>query len=125
MNKIDKDELYGNVREFLKGKGVELQEGSYTRRIQQGCHILAKTINSSRDALERAKAEADRRLDKVRQAIHEKTAPKPPPGPPPPPPEPATPKAKTASARATAPPAAKATPTKPKSRAARPQKKGR
>ena len=125
MNKIDKDELYGHVQAFLKGKGVELQDGSYTRRIQQGCDILAKTINNSRGALERAKAEADRRLDEVRQAIHEKTAPKPPAGSPMPPPEPATPKARTASARATAPSAAKSKVSRLKPRAARPQKKGR
>lgn len=123
MNKIDKDELYGHVQEFLKGKGVELQDGSYARSIQQGCEILAKTINGSRDAMERAKAEADRRLDEVRQVIHEKTAPRPPTGSPPPPPEPAAPSVKKTPAPAKAPSAAKATPTKPKPRAAQPKKK--
>jgi hypothetical protein len=118
MNKIDRDELYGHVREFLQGKGVELQEGSYSRRIQQGCHMLAKTINGSHDALKRLKAEADRGLDKVRQVIHEQTAPKPPPGP-------RTSKDATASARAAAPAAAKTAPNKPKPRAARLTKKSR
>jgi hypothetical protein len=127
MKKIDKDELYGHVRSFLKDKGVELQDGSYSRRIQQGCHVLARTINTSRDVLERAKAEADRRLDKMRQVIHEKTAPKPPPSTPPPSPpvEPAKPKAKPPAVRATTTPEAKATPAKRKPRASRTTKKGR
>ena len=115
MNKIDKDELYGHVRQFLQGKGVELQEGSYSHRIQQGCHVLAKTINGSQNALKRLKAEADRGLDTVRQVIHEQTAPTPAAGP-------RTSKDKTASARAAAPTAAKATPKKSQARAARPTK---
>jgi hypothetical protein len=119
MKKIDKDELYGHVREFLKGKGVELQDGSYTQRIQQGCHLLARTINTSRDALQRAKAEADRRLDKVRQAIHEKTAPKPTAASPPPKYKPATTRTRSATSPVAAPSAAKATPRKPKPRASR------
>ncbi len=123
MNKIDKDELYGHMQAFLKGKGVELQDGLYTRRIQQGCDILANTINGSRDALKRAKAEADRRLDEVRQVIHEKTAPRRPTGSPPPPPQPASPRAKKTSAPAKAPSAAKTRPTKLKRRAAQPKKK--
>ena len=90
MNTINQDELYGHVREFLKAKGVELQDGAYTRRIQKGCGILAKTINGSREMLERARTEADRRLDQVRQVIHEKTAPRKPAEPPPAPAEPAT-----------------------------------
>lgn len=118
MKKIDKDELYGHVREFLKGKGVELQDGSYTQHIQQGCHLLASTINTSRDALQRAKAEADRRLDKVRQTIHEKTAPKPA-GSPPPKSKPATTRTRPAPAPVAAPSAAKATPRKHKPRASR------
>jgi len=118
MNKIDKDELYGHVREFLQGKGVELQEGSYSRRIQQGCHILAKTINGSQAALKNLKAEAGRRLDTVRQVIHEQTAPRPPAAP-------RTSKEETASARATAPTAAKTDPKKSTARAARRTKKGR
>ena len=91
MNKIDHDELYGHLSEFLKAKGVALQDGSYARRIQQGCRILTGTINQSQQALERAKAEVDRRMDQVRQAIHEKTAPKPPTGQPQP--EPSSPQA--------------------------------
>ena len=122
MKKIDKNELYGHVREFLKGKGVELQDGTYSRRIQQGCHILAKTINTSRDALQRAKSEAGKRIDKVRQAIHEQTAPRPQAGSPPSPSEPATPKAKAASARPKAASSAKATATKSKPRVVRPAK---
>jgi hypothetical protein len=76
MNKIDKQELYSHLSQFLKAKGVELQEGSYTRRIQHGCSILADTVNLSQQAFEKAKTVMDKRLDRMRQVIHEKTAPK-------------------------------------------------
>lgn len=79
MKKIDRDELFSHVSEFLKVKGVELQEGSYTRTIQKGCQVLADTINLSQQAMERAKAEIDKRVEQARQAIHEKTAPRKPP----------------------------------------------
>jgi hypothetical protein len=78
MNKIDKTELYEHVSGFLKTKGVELKEGSYSRRIEQGCGLLADAVNLSQQALQRTKAEMDKRLDRMRQVIHEKTAPKPP-----------------------------------------------
>lgn len=76
MNKIEKDELFRNLSDFLKTKGIELQEGTYTQRIQQGCGLLAETVNMSQQAFERAKAEMERQLDQMRQVIHEKTAPK-------------------------------------------------
>ncbi len=79
MNRIDKDELFGHVRNYLKVKGVELQEGPYTRTVQMGCHLLAESINLSQQAMERAKTEIERAVDQARQVIHEKTAPKPPP----------------------------------------------
>jgi hypothetical protein len=84
MSKIDKDELYQHLSGFLKTKGVELGEGVYTRRIQQGCHLLADTINGSQKAVQRAKAEVGKRLDQVRQVIHERTAPRTAPDQPPP-----------------------------------------
>jgi len=79
MSKIDKDELFQHLSGYLKAKGVELQEGSYTRRIQQGCNLMAETVNRSQSALQAAKTEVGKRLDQVRQVIHEKTAPTPPP----------------------------------------------
>ena|SRR5436190_7907375 len=78
MKHIRKDELYENLGKFLKGKGVELKEGPYTKGVHAGCSMLADAINMSQNGLERAKTEIERRMDQVRQAIHEKTAPKPP-----------------------------------------------
>ena len=85
MKRIKKGELYRHVDGFLKTKGVELKPGSYTERIQRVCGLLSDVINTSQDGLERAKAETEKRLDKVRQVIHEKTAPKSPPTATPPP----------------------------------------
>jgi hypothetical protein len=79
MKSIQRDELYEHVSGFLKGKGIELKEGSYANGIQKGCTLLAEAINLSQKGLNRAKGEVDKKLDQMRQAIHEKTAPKPPP----------------------------------------------
>ena len=76
MKPIQKDELYAHLGEFLKNKGIELKEGSYTKGIHAGCSLLADAINLSQSGLERAKAGLDKKLDQVRQVIHEKTAPK-------------------------------------------------
>jgi DNA-directed RNA polymerase subunit K/omega len=73
MTKIKKGELFGQLSGFLKGKGIDLQKGSYTRRIQQGCKLLTDTINVSQDALHRAKEEMDQGLARMRQVIRAKT----------------------------------------------------
>src|SRR6266852_9486637 len=78
MKQIQKDELYEHLGQFLKNKGIELTEGSYTKGIHAGCSLLADAINLSQAGLERAKSGLDKKLDQVRQVIHEKTAPKPP-----------------------------------------------
>src|SRR6266851_3594196 len=78
MKPIQKDELYEHLGQFLKDKGIELTEGSYTKGIHAGCSLLADAINLSQAGLERAKAGLDKKLDQVRQVIHEKTAPNPP-----------------------------------------------
>jgi hypothetical protein len=88
MNPIRKDELYENVSQFLKTKGIDLKEGSYTKSIHAGCSLLADAINLSQTGIERAKTGLEKRLDQVRQVIHEKTAPKPPVSTSPPPPAP-------------------------------------
>jgi hypothetical protein len=90
MQTINKDELFGHVCQFLKAKGIELQEGAYTHTIKKGCQVLADTINLSQQAMNRAKAELDRTLNHAREVIHRKTAPRKPPvqpqaQPPPPP----------------------------------------
>lgn len=76
MKPIQKQELYKHLSEFLKNKGVELKEGSYTRGIHAGCSLLADAINLSQAGFERAKAGLDKKVDQVRQVIHAKTAPK-------------------------------------------------
>ena len=77
MKPIEKDELYQNLSGFLKSKGIELKEGSYAHGIHKSCALLADAINLGQEGLEKAKVGIDRNLDRMRQAIHEKTAPKP------------------------------------------------
>src|SRR5262249_43432379 len=76
MKPIQKDELYENLSQFLKAKGIELKEGSYSKGIHAGCSFLADAINLSQAGIERAKAGIDKGLEQVRQVIHEKTSPK-------------------------------------------------
>ncbi len=76
MKPIQKDELYAHLSEFLKAKGVEMKDGSYPRGIQAGCSLLADAINLSQKGIKQAQAEINKNLDRMRQAIHEKTAPK-------------------------------------------------
>src|SRR5215470_13906702 len=75
MKPIQKDELYKHLSQFLKSKGVELKEGSYSRGIHAGCSLLADAINLSQAGLQRAKSGLDKGINQVRQTIHEKTAP--------------------------------------------------
>ena len=79
MQTIKKDELFRNLGGFLKSKGIELNEGSYTKRIQQGCNLLSDAINATQKTVKQTKAQVDQALDKLRQSIHESTAPSPPP----------------------------------------------
>jgi hypothetical protein len=76
MKTLKQDELYQNLQEFLHKKGVELKDGSYSQKIQKGCSLLSDAINTSQKGLTRAKDEIDRKLDQLRQVIHEKTAPR-------------------------------------------------
>ncbi len=76
MKPIRKEELYEHLTEFLKAKGVEMKDGSYPQAIQKGCSFLADAINLSQKGITQAKEQIDRNLDRMRQIIHEKTAPK-------------------------------------------------
>jgi hypothetical protein len=76
MKPIEKDELYEHVSQFLKAKGIEMKDGSYPRGIQKGCSILVDAINLSQKGITQAKVQIDKNLERMRQAIHEKTAPK-------------------------------------------------
>src|SRR5689334_7941858 len=76
MKPIKKDELFGHLNQFLKNRGVELKEGSYANGIQKSCGLLTEAINLSQEGMLRAKSEVDKKLDQMRQVIHEKTAPR-------------------------------------------------
>ena len=76
MKPIQKDELYAHLSQFLKAKGVEMKDGSYPQAVKKGCSILADAINLSQKGISKAKGEIDKNLDRMRQVIHEKTAPK-------------------------------------------------
>jgi len=76
MSDIKKEEMFGNLKSFLKSKGIEIQDGSYANGIRKGCDILTDTVNMSQRAFDRAKVAVDKGLDQVRQTVHEKTAPK-------------------------------------------------
>ena len=79
MKPIEKDELFNHLSGFLKTRGIELTEGSYSNGIQKTCSVMADAINLGQQGFERTKLEFDKRLEQLRQVIHEKTAPKPPP----------------------------------------------
>lgn len=79
MKTIKKDELFSHLGDFLKSKGIELNEGSYTARIQQGCNLLVDTINATQKTVSKTKVKVEGALDQLRQKIHESTAPPPPP----------------------------------------------
>src|SRR5579864_5077341 len=76
MNEINKEEMFGNLRNFLKSKGIELQEGSYADGIRKSCDMLADTVNLSQRGFEHAKNAMGKGLDQLRQTIHECTAPR-------------------------------------------------
>lgn len=78
MKEINKEEMFSNLKGFLKSKGIDLQEGSYSNGIRKGCDMLTDTVNLSQRTFDRAKDAVDKGFDQVRQTIHEKTAPKPP-----------------------------------------------
>jgi len=77
MKTINKDELFDNLHSFLKSKGVELHEGSYKTGVHTACSLLADAVNLGQQGLERARVEVDKSLEKMRQYIHEQTAPRP------------------------------------------------
>ena len=77
MKPIQKDELYDHLSQFLKAKGIEMKDGSYPKAIEKGCSFLADAINLSQKGIAKAKVQIDKNLDRMRQVIHEKTAPKP------------------------------------------------
>lgn len=79
MKTINKDELFQTLGDFLKLKGVELKDGDYAQRIRQGCNLLTDAINGTQKTVRHARVEVDKKLDQLRQSLHEATAPKGPP----------------------------------------------
>jgi hypothetical protein len=79
MKPIEQNEMYEHLSQFLRNKGIDMKEGAYTRRIQKGCSLLTDAVNLTQQGMTRAKTEIDKRLEQMRQVIHEKTAPKSPP----------------------------------------------
>ena len=79
MKTIKKDELYQGLSDFLKSKGIEFKDGTYTNRINRACDLLTDAINETQKTVKRAKVKVDEKLDQLRQTIHEATAPKTPP----------------------------------------------
>jgi hypothetical protein len=115
MSKLEKEELFDNLSQFLKTKGIDLQQGAYTQRIRWSCAFLTDMINLGEGAVQKAKVEVDEKLEKMRQVIHEKTAPKPESGKSPeqaPPPEPKPPEPPSQPAPKEAPAKARKTPPK-------------
>jgi hypothetical protein len=76
MSDIKKEEMFGNLKSFLKSKGIDIQDGSYANGIRKGCDILTDTVNMSQRAFDKAKVVVDKGLDQARQTVHEYTAPK-------------------------------------------------
>ena len=78
MKTIKKDDLYRNLSEFFRSKGIELKNGVYPQRISRACDLLTDAINETRKTVRHAKGKVNERLDQLRQSIHNATAPKPP-----------------------------------------------
>jgi len=76
MKPLQKNEIFQNLSEFLKTRGIELKDGSYSGGIQKSCSVLTDAINLGQQSWERARVEVDKSLNQLRQRIHEKTAPK-------------------------------------------------
>lgn len=76
MKTLEKDELYQHLHGFLKTKGVELRDGTYAQTIQKSCGLLSEVINTGQEGFARARTGIDKKLDQLRQVIHEKTAPR-------------------------------------------------
>ena len=79
MKTIKQDELFKSLSDFLKVKGIELKDGAYAQRIRRACNLLGDTVNATQRTARKAKDEVDKKLDQLRQSIHEATASKPPP----------------------------------------------
>jgi hypothetical protein len=76
MKPIAKNEIFNNLSGFLKSRGIELTDGSYSQGIRQSCSLLTDAINLGQESLVKAKTEIEKTCEQMRHVIHEKTAPK-------------------------------------------------
>ena len=77
MKKLRQNDLFNHIDQFLKDKGIEIREAApLGSRLKTGCQLLTETINHAQGTLGKARDHMDDRLDKMRNIIHEKTAPK-------------------------------------------------
>ena len=77
MKKLGKDDLYQHIDQFLKDKGIDIQDAKpFGRSLQKGCRALTDTINGAQAAMEKARGRMDSGIDKMREIIHKKTAPR-------------------------------------------------
>ena len=75
MKKLGKDDLYQHIDQFLKDKGIDIQDAKpFGRSLQKGCQALTDTINGAQAAMEKARNRMDSGIDKMREIIHKKTA---------------------------------------------------
>jgi hypothetical protein len=77
MKTIKKNELYENLGDFLKSKGIEFKDGVYAHRISSACDLLTDAINDTNKTVKRARVKIGAGLEQLRQSIHDATAPKP------------------------------------------------
>jgi hypothetical protein len=77
MKKLRQNDLFNHIDQFLKDKGIEIREAApLGSRLKTGCQLLTETINHAQGTLGKARDHMDDRLDKMRNIIHKKTAPK-------------------------------------------------
>ncbi|MBM3883929.1 MAG: hypothetical protein FJ387_30205 [Verrucomicrobia bacterium] len=76
MRTIEQEELYRNLNQFLQDKGIQLKDGSVSRNVKKVCSILTDLVNRTQGGFHDARVRLDQKLDELRRAIHEKTAPK-------------------------------------------------
>ena len=77
MKKLRQNDLFKHIDKFLKDQGIEIREAApLGSRLKTSCQILTDTINHAQGTLGKARDHMDDHLDKMRNIIHEKTAPR-------------------------------------------------
>ncbi len=77
MKKLGKDDLYQHIDQFLKEKGIEIRDAApLGRNLQKGCQVFTDAINNAQAALEKARNRMDSGINKMRDIVHKKTAPR-------------------------------------------------